>query len=70
MSRIAAVQQILAAQDDTPDLYTDKRSTAAAAASEAAAAAVQAKKYKKSNPSYDTDGIELPRPRLIYFNLL
>ena len=51
VSRIAAVQQILAAQEETPDLHVEKRSSAAP------------KKAQKKNPSYDTDGIELPRPR-------
>ena len=52
VSRIAAVQQILAAQEETPNLHVEKRSSAA-----------PKKIQKKSNPSYDTDGIELPRPR-------
>ena len=50
VSRIAAVQQILAAQEETPALHVDKR-------------AAPSKGHKKRNPSYDTDGIELPRPR-------
>ena len=50
VSRIAAVQQILAAQEETPALHVDKR-------------AAPSKSNKKKNPSYDTDGIELPRPR-------